>query len=405
MNVLFLTHRLPYAPNRGDRIRAYHLMREMSRFARVSLFSFVHDDDEGSRAADVPFAHVVKTARVPRARNFVRGALQLPSSRPLTHSLLHAPEARQRLTELVHLDRPDLVFAYCSGMARLALEPPLDTFPLVVDFVDIDSAKWLSLSERAAPPRRWVFEREARTLAAFEGKAARRARAVFVVNERELRSLQEIEPSAPVHVLRNGIDITAFAPPGPPSESPVVVFCGVMDYHPNAQAVAWFAEHVWPGVRAALPAARFVIAGANPSRIVMGLGARDRSIEITGRVDSVQPHLWGAAVAVAPLRVARGVQNKVLEAMAAGLPNVITSAVRDGLPAGVERGCTVADDPDAMAHAILSLLKMPADARRSMALAGGVDKLTWQNQLAPLRAVLTAAGCSGVDVAVGRPAC
>jgi sugar transferase (PEP-CTERM/EpsH1 system associated) len=389
VNILFLTHRLPYAPNRGDRIRAYYLLRQLSQFARVSLFSLVHDDDERSHANEVPFAAKVTTAAVPRFANLTRGALRLPTARPLTHTLLDAPEARTALARLVADDQPDLVLAYCSGMARFALEPPLDSFPFVLDMVDVDSGKWADLGDRTGHPRRWVYRREARTLAAFEVIAANAAAAVTVVTERERQTLRALAPHSHIVVLPNGVDVAAFAPPSPPAEDSVVVFTGMMDYEPNVNAVVWFAKQVWPRIRQDRPDARFVIVGAGPTRAVLALAEGDRSITVTGRVESVQPHLWSSAVSVAPVSVARGLQNKVLEALAAGLPAVVSTAVAAGLPPEVvSRGCLVADEPDDFARAVIGLLDQPALVRRAMAAAAGVHSLSWDRQLAPIEGIL-----------------
>jgi sugar transferase (PEP-CTERM/EpsH1 system associated) len=388
MNVLFLTHRLPYAPNRGDRIRAYYLMREISKFAEVSLFSLVHDDDEASHEREVPFATSVTTARVPRIGNHVRGALRLASSRPLTHSLLDAPDAIGKLRQLVETSPPDVVLAYCSSMARFAMESPLNKFPFVLDMVDVDSEKWKSLGERAAAPRSWIYRREWRTLSAFERQATERARTTLVVSEAERDALLTLAPMADVRVVPIGVDVEAVAPQGPPSEQPVVIFCGVMDYEPNIEGVRWFADEIWPGVRAARSNAQFTIVGANPPASVRQLAERDPSILVTGRVETVQPYLWGAAVAVAPLRVARGVQTKVLEALAAGLPTVVTSSVLKGLPAGLERGCLVADDAEAFAAAVNRLLSASPGARRAMAASSRVGALNWPDQLAATESIL-----------------
>ncbi|MEO7192301.1 MAG: TIGR03087 family PEP-CTERM/XrtA system glycosyltransferase [Vicinamibacterales bacterium] len=388
MNVLFLTHRLPYAPNRGDRIRAYYLLQELSRFADVSLFSLVHDEEERSHVEDVPFATRVETALVPRLGNLARGALRLPTSAPLTHSLLDAPGTREALARLVRTSPPDVVLAYCSGMARFALEPPLSTYPFVLDMVDVDSAKWADLSRQTAPPRRWIYQREAHTLARFEAHAAMRARAVTVVSDRERVTMEALAPAANVLVLPNGVDVASFTRPPDADELPTVVFSGMMDYEPNVEAVEWFAVEVWPRVRQVRADARFVIVGANPVAAVHALAERDPSITVTGRVESVQPHLWKAAVSVAPVRVARGLQNKVLEALAAGVPTVVCSAVHAGLPAGVDRGCVVADAPDEFAHAVVTLLGQTGAARRATAEASGVGALAWPRQLAPLRQIL-----------------
>jgi sugar transferase (PEP-CTERM/EpsH1 system associated) len=391
MRVLFLTHRLPFAPNRGDRIRAYYLLREMSTFADVSLFSLVHDEEERERAAGMPFVSRIETASVPRLANLTRGALSLTTSRPLTHALLDAPDAPGILAKMVHTVRPDLVMAYCTGMARFALESPLAEMPCVLDMVDVDSAKWAELAPKARQPRSWIYRREARTLSDFEIRAAERAQTVTVVTAREREALAAMTPRANIHVLPNGVDCSAFVNSGPPSERPIVVFTGMMDYEPNVEAVTWFVEHVWPTVRAERRDARFTIVGANPTAAVQALANRDSSIVVTGPVDSVAPRLWEAAVSIAPLRVARGVQNKVLEALAAGLPTVVTSTVASGLPAHVERGCLVADDPAAFARAVSSLLQRTPEARRAMAHDARVEELGWERQLGGLEGLLTQA--------------
>jgi sugar transferase (PEP-CTERM/EpsH1 system associated) len=396
MRILFLTHRLPYAPNRGDRIRAYHLLREMARFAEVSLFSLVHDDEEMSQRDHVPFAHDVTTQRVRRLPNLARGALRLGSDRPLTHSLLDAAGAQAALRALVDARQPDLVVGFCSGMARFAMEPPLDDRPFVLDMVDVDSVKWNQLAKAARGPVRWIYRREARTLRAFEAEAAMRATTTLVVNEREQIALKAIAPAARVLVVPAGIDIDAFRPKNDPVADPAVVFCGVMNYPPNEHGVSWFASAVWPLVRAAIPAATFAIVGSSPTRAVKNLAVRDGSITVVGQVPSVQPFLWKSAVSVAPLQLAQGIQTKVLEALAAGLPVVLTPAVAAGLPTEVQRVCPTASDPRAFADAVIALLRATPDDRRQRAAAASLESLQWSEQLRGLESILR----DGLETAV-----
>ena len=388
MRILFLTHRLPYAPNRGDRIRAFHLLREMARFAEVSLFSLVHDDDESSHGDQVPFAHDVTTRRVRRLPNLVRGTLRLGTDRPLTHSLLDAAGIHAALRTIVADRPPDLVVGFCSGMARFAFEPPLDRTPFVLDMVDVDSAKWDQLAKVARGPVKWIYRREARTLRAFEAAAAMRARATLVVNDRERVALQMIAPAARVVVVPAGIDIDAFRPPEPPVDAPAVIFCGVMNYHPNEHGVRWFAADVWPLVRAAIPSARFTIVGSSPTRAVKNLAVRDPSIAVVGQVPTVQPYLWKAAVSIAPLHLAQGIQTKVFEALAAGLPVVMTPAVSAGLPPAVQRTCLTASEPRTFADAVIALLRSTPDERRRRAAAATLESLRWPEQLRGLESIL-----------------
>ena len=153
MRLLFLTHRLPYAPNRGDRIRAYHTLQMLRRRARVDVVSLVHDAEEASHVDDMrDLAETVHAAPVDKVRNYFAGALSLATTRPLTHALLNSLSLPPILQRLVAERRPDVVLAYCSGMARFALEPPLAGLPLVIDLLDVDSLKWRALAATARPP-------------------------------------------------------------------------------------------------------------------------------------------------------------------------------------------------------------------------------------------------------------
>jgi sugar transferase (PEP-CTERM/EpsH1 system associated) len=392
MRVLFLTHRLPYAPNRGDRIRAYHVLRSLSAHAEITVVSLVHDREEARHARDVlEFASHVETVPVQRLRNYARGAAMLPTRLPLTHALLDAPGLTGVLHRVVERQRPDVVLAYCSGVAHAAMTAPLAGLPLVLDLVDVDSEKWALYARRTRGPMRLIYQREARCLARFEEEAARRAAAVLVVNERERASLAARVPDAHVLTISNGIDVSSFWPAGPPADRPRVVFCGVFNYRPNERGAMWFANEVWPKIRAHRPDALLTLVGAHPTSQVMKLAQRDRSIEVTGSVPDVRPWLWKSAVAVAPLAEARGLQNKVLEALAAGLPTVTTRVVAEGLPEPVLAGCRVADTPGDFAAAVLACLAMSPAQRRDVAISADLTGLQWEDQLRPLRAVLAAA--------------
>ena len=317
VRVLFLTHRLPYAPNRGDRLRAYHILQWLRDRASVELVSLVHDDEEASHVDEVrAFVPRVTTLRVRALRNHLRAIATLVTDTPLTHTLLDAPGIETTLSEIVDARRPDVVFAFGSGMGRFALAPPLSGLPLILDLVDVDSRKWQDLAATARAPLSWIYRREARTLGAFEARAAATAVATLVVNEREAEIARQLAPAANVHVIANGVELERLRPPAEPSERERVVFCGVMNYAPNDQGIRWFINEVWPIVRTHRSDATLAVVGADPNRSLQALCARDHTIELTGRVPDVRPWLWESAVAIAPLHVARGVQNKALEAIA-----------------------------------------------------------------------------------------
>jgi sugar transferase (PEP-CTERM/EpsH1 system associated) len=391
VRILFLTHRLPYAPNRGDRIRAYHVLRLLGHTHDVHLVSLIHDRDEMEHVKDLRNTVASVTGvRISRVRNLVSAALALPGSRPLTHVLLHSPRMRVILQQCVKETCPDVVVAYCTGMARYALEPPLAGLPFVLDMVDVDSEKWEALANTSAAPARWIYRREARSLRSFEREAVERASATLVVSERERVVLENISPGSNAIVVQNGVDVASFASASAPQTEPRVVFCGVFDYGPNEAGAEWMALKVWPLVRRLLPEARLSLVGMNPSRTVRAL-AGDPSIHVTGAVPDVRPYLWDASIAIAPIWVARGVQNKVLEAIAAGLPSVVTPPVFDGLPLPVRPACLVAADARSFADATISLLKESPDGRRRMARRADLSQLSWDTQLMPLLDLIDAA--------------
>jgi sugar transferase (PEP-CTERM/EpsH1 system associated) len=394
LRVLFLTHRLPYAPNRGDRIRAYYMLRALAAETDVALASLVHDAaeaGEANRLAQLTTETIV--AAVPSIRNRIRALALLASSQPLTSSLLYSPAMQPALNRLVDANPPDVVLAYCSSMARVALEPPLDRFPLIIDMVDADSAKWQMLAAEAKPPLSWVFRREARTLADFEGRAMRQAYSTVAVNAREVKHLQRLAPDARIQVIENGVDLSTLAPPEKPATSSRVVFCGVMNYTPNEAGAIWLAREVWPQVRQLFPTAELRIVGAMPTTKVRALANSSLAISVTGSVPDVRPELWNAAVATAPLHLARGVQTKVMDAVAAGLPCVITSAVAGGLPEQILRACPVADSPEEFATKIVECLHRTPDERRAMAHVDLTD-LAWERRLEPLLALVKEAARS-----------
>jgi sugar transferase (PEP-CTERM/EpsH1 system associated) len=346
--------------------------------------SLVHDADEASHVHEVrSFIPHVSALAVPKARNYVSAAFRLPSTTPLTHCLLDAPGMTNVLQEIVQSRRPDVVLAYCSGMARFALEPPLSRIPMVLDFVDVDSRKWRDLGAATSAPLSWVYRREAATLGAFEARAARHAAAAIVVNEREAEVARELAPDANIHVVRNGVETAHLRPPAPPGATSRVVFCGVMNYAPNDQAMQWFVRQVWPLVRAQRQDATLAIVGSDPTSALRALCARDGSIEITGRVPDVREWLWQSAVGIAPLHVARGMQNKALEAIAAGLPIVITEAVAAGLPP-VADAASIANDAATFAQRVLDNLALPPATRRARANSADLSGLQWSSTLMPL---------------------
>lgn len=284
----------------------------------------------------------------------------------------------------------DAVYAFSGQMAQFV--SPGVAPRLIMDFVDVDSAKFAAYGEEARGPMRFVYAREARKLLAFETAVASRADASLFVSEAEAALFRRQSAAARVRAVANGIDSGFFDPAADfprltteqRGEGPLLLFTGQMDYRPNVDAVRWFAAEVLP----LLPTARFVIAGRNPAPEVRALsGPR---VTVTGAVDDMRSWLAGADVVVAPLQIARGVQNKVLEAMAMERPVVASPAAFEGIEAQAGRHLLVADGAGAFAQAIADLLTDRARARRLGQAARQLVASTyrWEARLAPLRDLL-----------------
>ena len=393
MKVLYLSHRLPYAPNRGDRIRSFHLLEGLRSEAEVCVVSLVHDDEEAAHTGDLTARGMaVTTARVGGPGRWVRALMALPGSEPVTHALLDAPDLGSVIEAAIARVRPDVVVALGSGMAKFALRSPLDRFPYVLDMVDVDSEKWRALAAATSPPKSWVYRREGRVLAAFERRATERSVTSTVVNDREGESLRALAPGADIRVVPNGVDVEDFAPPGPPAPSSTVVFCGVMNYAPNEAGAVWLAREVWPAVVARWPEARLELVGSQPSAAVRALAGP--TITVTGSVPHTRDYLWKAGVVVAPLHTARGLQNKVLEALAAGVPVVTTTVVRAGLPADLAPALDVADDPAGFANAIMTRLALSPEARRARAARVDLGRYSWSDSRRQFADIVRAAAAA-----------
>lgn len=357
MRILVLAHRLPYPPRTGDKVRAYHVLRHLARRHEVTLACL---GDERERVAATALRELVPDLLVeepPIARRALRALVTLAAGGSATVGYFHAPALHRRLARRV-AERPvDVVYVSSSSMAPYARHA--GGAPVVMDFVDVDSDKWRQYATILPAARAWLFRLEARRLAAVEARAALAAARCLVTTRVEAALLARLAPEAEIAVVPNGVDLEYFHPvPAETATEPVVVFTGAMDYLPNADAVVHFAERIFPRIRAAAPTARFVVVGKHPTRAVRRLAERP-GVTVTGAVLDVRPYLRRAAVAVAPLRIARGVQNKVLEAMASGLPVVATTAAHRGLEAVPGRDLLVEDDPARFADAVVRLLRAP----------------------------------------------
>ena len=394
-NILYLVHRIPYPPDKGDKVRSYHLLRHLvARGHQVFLGTFV--DDPADRVhVDTLRAMCADVCAVPLRPVLakLRSLVALVQGTPLTLRYYDNAMLHQWVRRTVSAQPQSACIVFSSSMAQYA--PKSSALPMLLDLVDVDSAKWADFADAHAWPLSWMYRREAALLLGYERKAVSRAARAFLVTENEVALFDRLAPECRGHVaaLSNGVDSDHFVPnevstsPFSPSEIPVV-FTGAMDYWPNIDAVAWFVQSMLPELRLRWPTLRFHIVGRNPTAAVRAL--KGDAVSVSGTVPDVRPYLQHAAVVTAPLRLARGVQNKVLEAMAMGRPVVCAAACAQAIGAQPGIHLCAAQDASDYVTSISKLVAEP-DAAGSIGEAGRrfvVDRYSWEARLAPLDKIL-----------------
>lgn len=398
--VLFLAHRIPFPPDRGDKIRSCHVLRHIAGLAPVHVACFA--DDEGDWGHEPELAAVAAShCLVNRSKSLKLAGLQaLALGKPVSLTAFDDRTIAAYVTRTL-AERPvSAIYVFSGQMAQYI--PPDFAGRVVMDFVDVDSAKFEAYAAQARFPLRHLHAREARLLSRFENSVARGAHASLLVTPEEASLFRDRLSPGPVPrvlALCNGIDTEFYDPAGMPcapemaGEGPQLTFTGQMDYPPNIAAVEMFARQVMPQVRATFPLARFNVVGRAPTLAVRALDGH-HGTRVTGAVIDVRPWLAGADLVVAPLTIARGVQNKVLEAMAMARPVLATPQAATGIAARDGQEFVVADGADALARAALSLLhdKVRAATIGQSARAYVVANCGWDGVLAPLAGLLGLSG-------------
>lgn len=387
--LLFLAHRIPFPPNKGDKIRSYHLLRHLAERHAVHLGAFVDDPDDWQyREALTPYCASVKLLPLHPGRARLASLAGLVTGEALTLPYYRNSELTRWAQALADRGVVTRGLAFSSAMAQFM---PRNLARRVIDMVDVDSDKWTQYAPTLRWPLSWVYAREGRKLAAWEAQVAQDFDATLLVSDEEAALLQRRVPQARAKIgaFENGVDAEYFSPardyPDPyPAGALGVVFTGAMDYWPNVDAVCWFAQNVLPRLRQRWPQARLHIVGRSPTPAVQALAGE--AVHVTGTVPDVRPYLQHAAVVVAPLRLARGVQNKVLEAMAMGLPVVLTPAAATGIGGMDQRHFAVAESDEELTSTAAALIAHPPRARKigRDAREFAIDRLSWEAMLAPL---------------------
>jgi len=402
-DLLMIVHRIPFPPDKGDKIRSFNQLKYLSgRGWRVHLCTLADDPDDMRHVEELKkyCASVSVEPLNPKLQKIKSLSAPLRGL-PMSAAYFYNERLQRRVDEVLQSCPVSAVFCFCSPMAEYLRRSSLQPLArgkerrvrYVMDLVDVDSDKWRQYAQRAAVPMKWVYGMEGRLLRRYEREIAGQFDATLLVSVAEAEIFrQRAGGGDSIHAVSNGVDLDFFhaAPGGEGMPGARISFCGAMGYRPNIDAVCWFAREVLPRVREALGEVEFWIVGGGAGEEVLALGNLP-GVKVTGRVADVRPFVWDSQLAVAPIRIARGIQNKVLEAMALGVAALVTPLAYEGLEAQAGRDLAVAEaEPEAFAAAAVELLRDP-EKRRAVALSARravTERYSWEGRLRMLEDLL-----------------
>lgn len=386
MRILYISQRVPFPPNRGDKISTWRHIDRLRQHHEVIALAFAHDDAYRKAAEDLRAMGIeTHTVDLNQRKAKLKSLPLLLTNKPLTLGVFGS-RAMQALVDGL-APSADLLIGFSSSMGAFIL--PHNDKPRIQFVVELDSDKWAQYAGFTKVPMKFIYAREARTLLAFERKLCHAVDMSVLVTPLEERIFHERIPGAAAMTIRNGVDLEQFHPRNNVPEPAHFVFTGVMDYFPNVDGCVWFAKAILPLIRKAFPEAHFTIVGNHPTPEIQALGTQP-GIHVTGFVPETRDYLARAAVAVAPLRIARGIQNKVLEAMSMGLAVVGTTHATQGVDGRHNGEYLVADDAESFAEACILLLNEPHRAKQLGARARAFveEHYQWERVLEPLDTVV-----------------
>lgn len=394
MKILFLTHRLPFPPNRGGRIRPFHEIKFLSQHHEIDLFCFYQENKERRHLPSLErFCRRVYTEKLLHSSACVRALAAAASGRPFTLAYFYSASFARAIALALQTTSYDVILVHCSSMAQYVED--VTGVRKVLDMADVDSAKWRQISTASRFPLSWLYRQEAKLFGLYEKQVVLKFDTSTICTEAEQRLLKAMAPQASVEVVPFGVDVDFFdpakvrVPENIRQLQPYIVFTGTMDYLPNIDGAEFFCREIFPRVRRAVPALRAVIVGRNPARRVRQL-QREPNVIVTGAVPDIRPYLCGALSAVAPMRMGRGVQNKITEALAMGVPVVATSLPARAVQERVDGAMLVEDDPGAFAERLVALARDDAYRQRLSALASASTRsqCRWEVGLEILERIL-----------------
>ncbi len=368
MNILYLCHRFPFPPKRGGKIRPFNMIRHLSASGhRVTVCSLARSPEEAAEGQGIA-AHCAafEVAQVSGPLQALRMVARLPLATPSSMGFFFSPSLQASVQRLLGAQKWDLIFVHCSSVAQY-VEQVRDV-PKILDFGDMDSQKWLEYANYKPFPLSLGYRLEGTKMLAAEKRLAQRFDLCTATTRAEWETLESYRTGVPTDWFPNGVDADFFCPTDEAYDADTLSFIGRMDYYPNQECMARFCTQIWPALKSRRPQLKLLIVGADPSPEMRKLGDLP-GVTVTGSVPDVRPFVRRSALMVAPLNIARGTQNKILEAMAMGVPVVTSRVAAGGVDAESVTHFLVADTPQEYSDAILRILDDPAERQR-LALAG-----------------------------------
>ncbi|MDR3629529.1 MAG: TIGR03087 family PEP-CTERM/XrtA system glycosyltransferase [Desulfocapsaceae bacterium] len=403
LKILYLAHRVPFPPNKGDKIRSFNEIKYLSQEHEIHLACLIDDPKDVQHVSGLErFVRTIDYVLISPFRQKLKALHFFLTGQPLSVPYFYSSELQTAVDKrLAEIDF-DVIFCFSSPMAEYVFKSRhyrdgrLGRARLIMDFVDVDSDKWRMYAGFSSFPFSLIYHREWLCLQKYDARVGRAFSRSIFVSEKEVELYRSFCPDADSQAIANGVDQDFFAvtenmrSEACKGASPAtLLFMGAMDYYPNVDAVVYFAEDIWPMVKEKIPTAQFIIAGSNPTARVRDLARRDRSITVTGAVPDIRRYLAQADIFIAPFRIARGIQNKILEAMAAGVAVVARPEAVQGF--GRQPSCiTVATNADDFASAVLALL-MNENARAAITQEAKefvCSTFCWQDNMNALQRIL-----------------
>ena len=400
-NILFLVHRVPYPPNRGDRIRSYHVLKQLANCGKVYLATLADEPLEPGTTETLALYCQSVAIEPLTGQRWLRAIGSLASGQSATTGLFYSLRLRKAIQGWCAQLSFDAVVVFCSSMTSYLDIEGLNTIPVIADLVDVDSQKFLDYARSSRGLQAWLYRFEGKRLQRVERKLCQRAQAVTLVSEAEANIFRSACPNDKTSVVKNGVDLEYFRPAVQSPKLRHCVFVGALDYWPNIDGIGWFCREIWPQIRRQHPTATLAIVGRQPVPAVRQLAAIE-GVQVLGSVPDVRPHVAEAAIAIVPLRLARGIQNKVLEAMAMEKPVIASLAALEGLDITVGEQALAAESTAEWITSIDSLFRNPQRGIE-LGIAGRRFVETehhWETCLSPLNDLL---GFKGSDLTASSP--